>query len=374
MDKPTFIKSEQYITDSDYFEWITSIKQRLQKSQIKAAMRVNQAVIEFNWSLGRDIVQMKAEQKWGSGVIKQLSLDLRNIFPGQTGFSLSNIKYIVQWHSFYYEWVIISQQLVGQLEKQQGFVEELPMPDKFGFVPWGHHIEIISKCKTTDEALFYIDKTIEGNWSRRYLVDSIKNGLYQHQGSAVTNFADKLPFPQGKLATEILKDPYNFDFLTMQRDYDEKQLEAALTKNITRFLLELGRGFAYVGRQMELRMPNGKSFFPDMIFYHIRLKCYIVIELKVVDFIPEFAGKLNFYVTAADKLLRGEGDNPSIGLLLCKSKDKTIVEWSFEDINKPLGVASYELQNVIDKTYVETLLSSNDIKKAVDDNCNEVKS
>jgi predicted nuclease of restriction endonuclease-like (RecB) superfamily len=373
MDKPTFIHNGKHITDSDYLEWIDSIKRRLQQSQIKAAVQVNRALMEFNWSLGRDIVQMKAEQKWGSGVIKQLSLDLRAVFPNQTGFSLSNIKYIVRWYSFYDEGIAIGQQVVDQLEKQQQDVTERPMPDKFGFVPWGHHIEIISKCKTTEEALFYIDKTIEGNWSRRYLVDSIKSGLYRHQGSALTNFADKLPLPQSKLATEILKDPYNFDFLTMQKDYDEKQLEMALAKNVTHFLLELGKGFAYVGRQMELRMPNGKSFFPDMIFYHIRLRCYVVIELKVVDFIPEFAGKLNFYLTAADKLLRGEGDNPSIGLLICKSKDKTIVEWSFEGISKPLGVASYELQNVIEKTYAETLPSSNDIEKAVDDDCNEVK-
>ena len=165
----------------------------------------------------------------------------------------------------------------------------------------------------------------------------------------MTNFKDILPTSQGQMAQEILKDPYNFNFLTMQEEYQEKELEDALVHDITRFLLELGNGFAFVGRQMELRMPDGKAYFPDLVFYHIRMKSYIVVELKVVDFVPEFAGKLNFYVTAADKLLRGDGDNPSIGLLICRSKDRTTVEWSLDGVDKPLGVATYELEHIVDR-------------------------
>ena len=207
----------------------------------------------------------------------------------------------------------------------------------------------MSQCENVQEALFYINKTIEGNWSRNRLTSALKSRLYAREGSAVTNFKDILPTAQGQMAQEILKDPYNFNFLTMQEEYQEKELEDALVHDITRFLLELGNGFAFVGRQMELRMPDGKAYFPDLVFYHIRMKCYIVVELKVVDFVPEFAGKLNFYVTASDKILRGKGDNPSIGLLICRSKDKTTVEWSLEGIDKPLGVATYELEHIVDR-------------------------
>ena len=235
-------------------------------------------------------------------------------------------------------------------------------------MPWRHHVEIITKCKSVDEALFYIEKVIVGNWSRRQLEDNIDSSLFDKQGKALTNFQDRLPAEQGQLAQEILKDPYGLDFLTMKKGYDERQLEDALVQNITRFLLELGTGFSFVGRQIELRMPNGKSFFPDMLFYHFRLKCFVVVELKVVEFIPEFAGKLNFYVTAVDKLLKADDDNQTIGLLICKSKDKTLVEWSFQDVNKPLGVASYELQNVIDETINKSLPSIEQIENVINDN------
>jgi len=212
---------------------------------------------------------------------------------------------------------------------------------------------IISKSKTVSEALFYIDSVIENNWSRRELEDNISTDLFARQGKAITNFSDRLPAPQNLAATQVLKDPYHFDFLTMRKGYDERDLEDALVHNITRFLLELGQGFAFVGRQMELRMPNGKSYFPDLIFYHIKLKRYVVVELKVVDFEPEFAGKLNFYFSAADELLKSADDNSSIGLLICKSKDETTVKWSFKDINKPIGVAEYQLKEIVDRTLDE---------------------
>lgn len=234
---------------------------------------------------------------------------MRNAFPHETGFSDTNVKYMKRWYAFYTQCSELGQQSDDQLAQLIGHQvgDQLEMPEKFALVPWRHHIDIIVKCQSIQEAVFYINKTIEGNWSRRMLNDYMESGLYSRQGNAITNFSDMLPSPQGDLTQEILKDPYNFDFLTMRKGYDEKELEDALVNNITRFLLELGQGFAYVGRQMELRMDDGTSFFPDLVFYHIRRKCYVIIDLKVVEFKPEFAGKINFYVTAADKLLRGEG-------------------------------------------------------------------
>lgn len=216
------------------------------------------------------------------------------------------------------------------------------MPVEFGQVPWGHHIQIFTHSKSVPEALFYIDKTIENGWSRSELEAEMDDDLYSKEGKAITNFDEKLPAPYSGLAKAILKSPYDFGFID-KKITSERQLEDALSGDITRFLLELGQGFAYVGRQMELKMPGGQTFVPDMIFYHTRLKAYIVCELKVVPFIPEYAGKLNFYVSAVDELMRQDDDNPTIGLLICKSKDNTVVEWSFRGMTQPLGVAEYKL-------------------------------
>ena len=304
-------------------------------------------MLKFYWSLGRDLVTLKAEQKWGTGVVKQLSLDLRAAFPDVGRLSADNLYFMRRWYTFYKDYLSDRNQKFDQV----GQIIELP--EKFSFIPWRHHVELIKKCHSVSEALFYINQIIDGNWSRRQLEDYLDSNLYDRHGKAVTNFEETLSVPQQKLAQELLKDPYNFDFLTMKLGYDEHELEEALVHNITHFLLELGQGFAFVGRQMELQMPGGQTFFPDLVFYHIRQKRYVVVELKVVKFEPEFAGKLNFYVTAADRLLKGADDNPSVGLLICKSHDKTLVEWSLQDINKPLGVASYQLQEVVDRTILE---------------------
>lgn len=201
--------------------------------------------------------------------------------------------------------------------------------------------------------MFYVNIVAKEGWSRSYLEDQVTAKLFSRQGAVANNFDKTLPVPHNDLAKELLKDPFNFGFLTMKERYDEQDLEDALVQNITRFLLELGQGFSFVGRQMELQMPNGQTFFPDLVFYHIPQHRYVIIELKAVKFIPEFAGKLNFYVTADDELLRGEGDNPSVGLVICKSSDKTIVEWSLKDIQKPLGVATYQLKEVVERTVKE---------------------
>lgn len=369
MDKPTFVYRDGMLADMEYLEWLSNVKARFRQSQIKASIRVNTAMLEFYWSIGRDLVALRAEKRWGAGVVKQFALDMRQAFPNETGFSDTNVKYMKRWYSFYYERVTKGQQVADQMKgdkkrhqlgdqietakKSHQVGDQLEMPELFGKVPWRHHVQIFSHCATLDEALFYLNKIIEEGWSRSWLEDQIAAKLFLTQGSAVTNFSQTLPLPQSQLAKEILKDPYHFDFLTMKEKYDEHDLEEALVANVTQFLLELGKGFSYVGRQMELQMPGGQTFFPDLVFYHIPQHRYVIIELKAVKYIPEFAGKLNFYVTAADKLLRGDGDNPSVGLIICKSTDKTIVEWSLQDIQKPLGVATYQLQEVVDRTVAE---------------------
>ena len=355
-NKPTFISRDNMSSDEGYLQWISDIKQRFRQSQIKAAVRVNTAMLEFYWSVGRDLVALRAEERWGAGVVKQFALDMRQAFPNDKGFSNSNVKYMKQWYSFYYERVTKSQQAAGQLgmmTKSQQAADQLEMPELFGRIPWFHHVIIFSKCHSVDEALFYIKRVVEEGWSRSRLEDQVAANLYASQGTAITNFENTLPAPQSLLAKEMLKDPYHLGFLTLGKDYEEKDLEEALVSNVTQFLLELGKGFSYVGRQMELQMPGGQTFFPDLVFYHIPQHRYVIIELKAVKYIPEFAGKLNFYVTAADELLKSEGDNPSVGLLICKSADKTVVEWSLRGINKPLGVSSYQLEEVVERTVKE---------------------
>ena len=399
-DKPTFVSRDMMTADEGYVQWMADIKQRFRQSQVKAAVRVNTAMLEFYWSVGRDLVALRAEERWGAGVVKQFALDMRQAFPDETGFSDTNVKYMKRWYLFYYERVIkgqqpvdqighqagdqfediekshhlggqiknpkIGQQVAGQLdenEKGQQAADQLEMPDIFGRIPWFHHVLIISKCQTLDEAIFYINKVTEEGWSRSRLESQMAANLFGSQGAAVTNFEHTLPAPQSQLAKEILKDPYHFGFLSMSEEYEEKDLENALVSNVTRFLMELGKGFSYVGHQMELQMPGGQTFFPDLLFYHIPQHRYVVIELKVVKYIPEFAGKLNFYVTAVDELLRGEGDNPTVGLIICKSTDKTVVEWSLRDINKPLGVSTYQLEQVVERTVRELELKKENSRK-----------
>ena len=355
-EMPSFVYRDGMTADKDYIEWLSDVKTRFRQCQIKASIRVNTTMLEFYWSIGRDLVALRAEERWGAGVVKQFALDMRQAFPDATGFSHTNVKYMKQWYSFYFEQFAKSHQVDGQLTatgKSHQVGGQLEMPEALGQVPWKHHVYIVSKCQTLEEAFFYINKITTEGWSRSFLEHQLASNLYEIQGSAITNFDTTLPISQSESAKELLKKEYDLSFITVEEVKKEKDLENALAKNITEFLLELGRGFSYVGRQMELQMPGGQTYFPDLVFYHIPQHRYVVVELKAVKFIPEFAGKLNFYVTAADKLLRGEGDNPSVGLLICKSTDKTIVEWSLQDIQKPLGVASYQLQEVVERTIAE---------------------
>jgi len=364
--KPSFVtrKAGELIIDNEYAAWLSKVKQDFRSSQAKAAIRVNSAMLEFYWNLGRDIERLHAEAKWGTSFFENLSLDLRAEFPQQKGFSVTNLKYIKRWYLFYYERVVIRQQGSDELgndiiaEFRQNDSDELYMPKYFSLIPWWHHIDVFTKCQTLQEALFYVKETVENNWKGSELRQKISSDLYHSKGKAITNFNTLLPAEQSAAVQSILKSPYDFGFLRMKEKYSEQDLEDALIHNITRFLLELGQGFAFVGRQMELRMDDDTSFFPDLVFYHYKQKCFVVVELKIVDFIPEFAGKLNFYVNAANHLLRGDGDKPTIGLLICKKANKSIVEWSFDGIENPIGVATYELQEVVDRTFAQHAIAS----------------
>ena len=357
-EEPRIVKSHDIHIDTDYANWIAEVKHRYRSAQVKAAVKVNAEKLLFNWQLGRDLVQKKAEERWGAGVVEQVSLDLKREFPDAEGFSTSNLWYMKKWYVFYTTQVPLEklQRVIGELQpavnqkyiklqrpvaefdetiKDEGF----PLP--FSLVPWGQHIEIITRCKKLEEALFYIQQVIEKGLSRPALINCIKANLYEHQGKIVNNFTDHLPALQSKLVQEVLKENYDFGFATVKHEvYDEAELEESLTKNVTDLLLEMGTGFAFVGRQKEI-LVGGRTRKIDLLFYHIRLRCYIVCELKARPFEPEFAGKLNYYVNAVDELMKSDDDNPTIGLLVCSDMDKIDVQWSFRGINTPMGVATY---------------------------------
>ncbi|WP_290451910.1 PDDEXK nuclease domain-containing protein [uncultured Muribaculum sp.] len=350
---PHIVRVKDFKIDTDYVAWLSEIKQRYHSAQIKAAVKVNTEKLAFNWSVGRDLVIRKAEEKWGSGVVEQLSFDLRDAFPNEKGFGTTNLWAMKKWYLFFSSPDAVEKlhQLGGELQnsnierfiklRQVGGEIEPDFPLVLGLVPWRHQVNIITKCKSIDEAVFYLRECILGGWSRQTLDNSLKANLYKVQGKAISNFPEYLPEAQSRMAQEITKDNYDFGFVTVPVNYKEEQLEAALEQNITCFLLELGTGFAFVGRQKELIVGN-RSRKIDMLFYHIRLKAYVVVELKVKAFDPEYAGKLNYYVNAVDELLKGPDDNPTIGLLICSDKDETDVRWAFKGIQTPMGVASYD--------------------------------
>ncbi|MDE5987761.1 MAG: PDDEXK nuclease domain-containing protein [Duncaniella sp.] len=350
---PHIVRVKDFKIDTDYVAWLSEIKQRYHSAQIKAAVKVNTEKLAFNWSVGCDLVIRKAEEKWGSGVVEQLSFDLRDAFPNEKGFGTTNLWAMKKWYLFFSSPDAVEKlhQLGGELQnsnierfiklRQVGGEIEPDFPLVLGLVPWRHQVNIITKCKSIDEAVFYLRECILGGWSRQTLDNSLKANLYKVQGKAISNFPEYLPEAQSRMAQEITKDNYDFGFVTVPVNYKEEQLEAALEQNITRFLLELGTGFAFVGRQKELIVGN-RSRKIDMLFYHIRLKAYVVVELKVKAFDPEYAGKLNYYVNAVDELLKGPDDNPTIGLLICSDKDETDVRWAFKGIQTPMGVASYD--------------------------------
>lgn len=345
-------------SNNDYKTWLSELKSTIQQRQIKAALAVNSELIRLYWELGSQIVQKQENAKWGTGFINQLSTDLKVEFPEMGGFSVKNLRYCRAFFLFYSE-NAIRQQVVAELEnnfeKSQQLVAELDieftkqpvsqLANNLFSIPWGHHILIMQKIKNQPHALFYIQQTIENNWSRAVLEYHIETNLHSRQGNAITNFSYTLPEPESDLAQQILKDPYNFDFLMLKKSAKEKDLERELINNISKFLLELGKGFAYLGNQFSLKLGN-KEYRLDLLFYHIHLRRYIVIELKLQEFQPEFVGKLNFYISAINELVKTNADNETIGILLCKNKDNFEVEFALKDINKPIGVSEFKYKEL----------------------------
>ena len=332
--------------NSEYVEWVKEIKALIQKSQIKASISVNKELLKLYWSIGKSVSEKSNVEKWGTSVVEQLSIDLKKMFPNQLGFSRSNLFYMKKWFEFYKSsnfQIEFVQQLVGQ-------------------IPWGQNILIISKARNLEEALFYVDRTIENNWSRSVLSHQIDLELFKRKGKAITNFKNTLPKPHSELAIETLKDPYKFDFLTLGERVLEKDIEEQLTEHITLFLLELGAGFSFVGRQIPLKIDE-QDYHIDLLFYHIKLKCYVVVELKTAEFKAEYAGKMNLYLSAVDDLIRTENENPTIGLLLCKSKSKIIAEYALRGTSQPSGVAEYEITKSIPENLKPKLPTIEDIEK-----------
>lgn len=309
-----------------YAAFFAGLKERVRAAQVKAALAVNAELVllywSVYWSVGRDILARQKQEGWGTQVIDRLSADLRAAFPEMQGFSPRNLKYM---RAFAAAWPdeAIMQQVVARL-------------------PWGHNVRLLDYVKGREERLWYARQAIEHGWSRNVLVAQIETGLHERAGKALTNFHATLPPPRSDLAQQMLKDPYVFDFLTLGIDAQERDLERGLVEHVRDFLLELGVGFAFVGSQVHLEV-GGEDFFLDLLFYHLKLRCFVVIELKGGAFKPEYAGKMNFYLSAVDAQLRHEGDQPSIGLILCKEKNRVIVEYALRDTSKPIGVSAYRL-------------------------------
>jgi predicted nuclease of restriction endonuclease-like (RecB) superfamily len=333
-------------------------------------------MLRFYWSLGQDIVVLKAESKWGSGVIKSISQDLRNQLPGVKGFSDTNIDYMRRFYILYSQLIIVSPQRVGKTKNGEesnspqvvGELENInkaisqQLENELFSIPWGHHRYIIDKYyQAPQKALFYVRKTIQNNWSRSVLLNFIGTDLYEREGKAVTNFESTLPALQSDLAQEITKDPYNFDFLAITENYREKELKDALIQNITKFLLELGTGFAYVGREYRLQIGQTEKFI-DMLFYNLNLRCYVVIEIKVKEFDSDNVGQLGTYIAAVNHTLKRPDDNPAIGLLICKTKDNVLAQYALESSSQPIGISEYELTKLYPANFKETLPSIEDIE------------
>ena len=309
-------------TPTGYTDWLADLKARIHTAQQRAALAVNRELVLLYWQIGRDILERQAKQGWGAKVIERLAHDLRTAFPDMKGFSPRNLKYM---RAFAEAW------------PDNEFVQAV-----LAQLPWYHQLALLDKLGSEDERRWYAAKAIENNWSRNVLVIQIETRLRERSGTAVTNFEARLPRQHSDLARESLKDPYRLDFLGLGEDAEERAIESAIVQHITRFLLELGAGFAYVGRQVHVDV-GGDDFFIDLLFYHLKLRCYVVVELKAGAFKPEHAGQLSFYLSAVDAQVKAEQDGPTIGLLLCKSQNRVVAEYALRDSNKPIGVAEYQL-------------------------------
>lgn len=338
--------------DTEYKNWITEISNRFRQTQIKATVKTNSDMLRFYWSLGRDIVGMSEKNNYGSGFYKTISVDLKDIFPDIKSFSPTNLKYM----RYFYEMYPTAQNRQQTVDDFDNIVNRQQSVDDFGqdiifYIPWGHHVQILGKCKSNPQkALFYVKKTLENNWSRDVLLNFLATDLYEREGKAVTNFAMTLPAEQSDLAQAMTKDPYRFDFLTLREKYDEKELKDALINKAEKFLIELGTGFAYMGREVRIEVGETEKFI-DMLFYNTKRHCYVVLEVKTGKFDSSYAGQLGTYVVAVNHQIKSEQDNPTVGLLICKDLDKVEAQYALESSSQPIGVSSYELSKLIPEEF-----------------------
>lgn len=339
--------------DAQYREWISEVSKRFHQSQIKAAVKVNDEMLRFYWQLGKELHDRKDKFSYGQSFYKTISRDLRRELPDVKSFSETNLRYMQKFAELYSE---VSN--LPQVGEDFGSEEIEPL---FA-IPWGHHKIIIDKCNgNPKKALFFVNQVIQNNWSRAVLLNFLDTDLYERQGKAITNFNLTLPAMQSDLAQEITKDPYKFDFITLTQSYNEKELKDALMDNIQKFLLELGNGFAFVGREYRIEIGSTENFI-DMLFYHIRLHCYVVVEVKVTEFESSYAGQLGTYVVAVNHQLKTEKDEPTLGLLVCKSKDDIKAQYALEASSQPLGVSAYELSKLIPENFKGSLPSIDEIE------------
>lgn len=341
----------------DYKDFLTGLKIRIRSAQIKAAHVVNRELIQLYWEMGKSIIERQKSAKWGSGFLEQLAKDLRSEFPGMEGFSETNLRKMRRFAEDYPDFSI-PQQAVAELGSQA-----------VTLLPWGHIFLLLDKIKAHAERDWYANQVLEHGWSRSVLNTHIKSGLYERQAGPqkkISNFRDRLPPPQSDLAEQSLKNPYILDFLTIGKDAHEREIEKELTYHIEKFLLELGTGFAFVGRQVPLHVGN-KDFKLDMLFYHLKLRCYVVIELKAREFKPTDAGQLNFYLSAVDDHFKEEIDGPTIGILLCESQDRIIAEYALRDISKPMGVSEYRRTKLMPKELKKNLPTIEEIEAELSD-------
>jgi len=351
-----------------YKNLLSDIKTRVRQGQLRASFSANAEMLAAYWDIGKMINERQQVEGWGKGVIPRLSIDLKNELPEEKGFSVRNIQLMIQFYNEYKHTNLIVQPPTAQLENKsiaQPAVAQLQNPEYniklMQLTNWTNHTILMQKIKDISKRIWYMQQTIENGWSKDTLIDMIKSNVHDRQGKAVNNFCATLPPLQSELARQMLKDPYLFDFATLATEFSERELELELVKHLEKFLVELGAGFAFVGRQYKLEISN-KDFYIDLLFYHLKMRCFVVIELKKGDFIPEYAGKMNFYCSAVDDLLKHTTDEPTIGLILCQGKDKLFAEYALRDIHKPIGISEYELTRVLPDNLKSSLPSIEELE------------
>ena len=360
--------SELIKISEEYAAWIKEISQRFRRSQIKAAVKVNDEMLRFYWELGSDISHREMENKYGKSFFKNLSADLKDVLPDVKSFSVTNLHYM----KWFYEMYPDAYSNLPQAGVDLEYGKNLPqlgvnLNQAIFYIPWGHNKIIIDKCKNDKEkALFFVRKTLENNWSRAVLMNFLDTNLFEREGKAISNFELALPEPQSDLAQAMTKDPYNFDFLTLRENYDEKEFKDALMNNVQKFLLELGMGFAFVGREYRLVVGETEQFI-DMLFYNINNHCYVVVEVKTRDFEPGDMGQLGTYISATDGILKKDGDNQTVGLLICKGKDNILAQYAVNSMKTPIGISEYQLSNIIPENFKSSMPTIEEIEQGLND-------